>query len=283
MSNLPFKKRVWIVKEFEKWGDYKRIASIQKINWRTVYKIVERYKEEGWEGLRDHRPGRPDEPLNPKMVNLIVEERKRTGYGACKLEILFRRRGFNVSHRKIHKVLLNEGLAIHNTNKQKPRKYVRYQLPYSNDLWHTDWTHCPFTCNQLAAYIDDRSRFIVGYGLFVNSFSEYSIALLKSSIAEFGKPKAIMTDHGSQFYAMYRGLSKFQQVLINSNIKHYLAPVNRPRVNGKIERWFQTYKEEYKPQNYRGISDFVKWYNEERVHQSLGYRTPKEVYEENLP
>jgi len=271
------------VKQYEKWGDYKRIALAQKISWRTVYKLINKYKEFGWDGLKDHKTGRPSFSLNPKVVKMIRQERKKTGYGANKLEILFKQKGFSISHRKIHQVLLNEGLARPNKNKQKPRKYVRYELPYSNDLWHTDWTYCPFTCRQLTAYIDDSSRFIVGYNLFVNSFSEYTIAVLRSSIAEYGKPKAIMTDHGSQFYAMNRGLSKFQFCLINLNIKHYLAPVGRPRVNGKIERWFQTYKEEYNPQNYNGIKDFVKWYNEERFHMSLGNRTPKEVYEERLP
>jgi len=283
MVRLSFKKKVWIVKQFLKRGDYKTVALAQKIHWRTVYKLVSKYKEFGWEGLKDCRPGRPSEPLNPKMVDLIIRERKRTGYGACKLEILFMKKGFGVSHRKIHQVLLNEGLVIPNINKQKPRKYVRYELPRSNDLWHTDWTYCPFTCNQLTAYIDDSSRFVIGYGLFVNSFSEYSIAVLRSTIAEYQKPKAIMTDHGSQFFAMGGGISKFQHVLINLNIKHCLAPVGRPRVNGKIERWFQTYKEEYNSQNFKGIKDFIKWYNEERIHQSLGYRTPREVYEERLP
>lgn len=283
MTRLTYKKRVWIVKEFLKWKDYKRAALAQRISWRTVYKLVNKYKEWGWEGLKDHRPGRPSEPLNHKMVELIIKERKRTGYGACKLENVFRSKGFGISHRKIHEVLLNEGPATPNNNKQKPRKYVRYELPYSNDLWHTDWTYCPFTCNQLTAYIDDCSRFIVAYGIFVNSFSEYSIALLKSSMAEYGKPKSVMTDHGTQYFAMKGGLSKFQQVLINLRIKHYLAPVNKPRVNGKIERWFQTYKDEYKPENFKGIKDFVKYYNEERPHMSLGYRTPKEVYEDKLP
>lgn len=283
INMLTFKKRVWIVKKFLKTNDYKRIAVAQKIHWRTVYKLVKKYREDEWDNLRDHKPGRPSIALNPKMVDIIKQERLKTGYGACKLELVLRNKGFGVSHRKIHQVLLNEGLAKPNINKQKPRKYVRYELPYSNDLWHTDWTYCPFTCRQLTAYIDDHSRLIVGYGLFVNSFSDYSIALLRSAIDEYGKPKAVMTDHGSQYFANLGGLSNFQQMLINLNIKHYLAPVNKPRVNGKIERWFQTYKEEYNRDNFNCIKDFVKWYNEERIHLSLGYRTPKEVYEDGLP
>jgi transposase InsO family protein len=283
MARLTYKKRVIVVREFLKWRDYKKIALIQNIHWRTVFKLVKKYNDFGWEGLRDHRPGRPIESLNPKAVDMIVNERRKTGYGANKLELLLKKRGFDISHRKIHRVLLNEGLANPCPNKQKPRKYSRYEMPNSNDLWHTDWTGCPFTGHKLTVYIDDSSRYIVGYGLYVNSFSEYGIALLKSTIAEYGKPKAIMTDHGSQYYSMVGGLSAFQKFLFNNSIKHQLAPVGKPRVNGKVERWFQTYKQEFNFENYTSLKDFIDWYNNQRMHCSLGYLTPREIFEDRLP
>ena len=59
-----------------------------------------------------------------------------------------------------------------------------------------------------------------------------------------------------------------------------LARVNRPQTNGKVERFFLTYKIEYATGSFRGIGDFIKHYNEERLHMSLNYKTPKEVWDE---
>ena len=63
-------------------------------------------------------------------------------------------------------------------------------------------------------------------------------------------------------------------------IKHSLARVNRPQTNGKVERFFRTYKEEFATGSFSSFGDFVKHYNEERLHMSLHYKTPKEVWEE---
>ncbi len=61
---------------------------------------------------------------------------------------------------QIEKLLLRNGLVQLNVKKQKPRKWVRYELPYPNDLWHTDWSYDPFTQKQLSVYLDDRTRLV---------------------------------------------------------------------------------------------------------------------------
>ncbi|HIH37489.1 TPA: hypothetical protein HA245_00960, partial [Candidatus Woesearchaeota archaeon] len=61
-------------------------------------------------------------------------------YGACRIEEVLKQRGFSISHRQIEKVLIKKGLQLPNVRKQKSRKWVRYELPNPNDLWHTDWT-----------------------------------------------------------------------------------------------------------------------------------------------
>ena len=55
----------------------------------------------------------------------------------------------------------------------------------------------------MIAFIDDHSRFIVHAEYFENATTENTFALLKSGIAEHGKPKAVMTDHGSQYYGTH--------------------------------------------------------------------------------
>ena len=93
-----------------------------------------------------------------------------------------------------------------------------------------------------------------------------------------------MTDHGSQFYAVHPNANqentKFRQALDPLGIKHYLARINRPQTNGKVERWFLTYKTEYAIGSFASLKDYVRHYNEERPHMSLFNKTPKKIWEE---
>jgi len=155
-------------------------------------------------------------------------------------------------------------------------------LPNPNDLWHTDWTYDPFTQKQFSVYLDDRTRLITSYGLYKRATADNSIVLLKSGIAEYGKPKSIMTDHGPQYYAnkgsLFQSNTPYRITLDALGIKHYVARVSRPQTNGKVERFFLTYKTEYATGSFNNISDFIKHYNGYRLHMSLNYKTPKEVW-----
>ena len=64
-------------------------------------------------------------------------------------------------------------------------------------------------------------------------------------------------------------------------IKHIFIRPYHPQSNGKIERWFGSYKGEFPRMNYEKVHDCLSWvwyYNFERIHQSLGYETPAHVY-----
>jgi len=286
MAKLTFKKRVWIVKEYQDGVSADKIALAQNINRRCVYQILDKYKEFGWDGLKDFKTGRTETSLNPKAVDLILDLRKKYGYGACHIEEILKKQGFGISHRQIEKVLVRNNLQLPNIKKQKPRKWVRYELPNPNDLWHTDWSYDPFTNLNISIYIDDRTRLITSYGRFKQANTENSLALLKTGIAEYGKPKAIMTDHGSTYFNNTpdnKGilqLNAYQVALQVMGIKHCLARVNRPQTNGKVERWFSTYKTEYITGNFTSIKDFITHYNTKRLHMSLGYKTPQETWNE---
>ena len=283
MYKLNFKKRIWIVKEHNKGLSVSKLALSQKINRRTIYKILDKHKEYGRDGLKDHKTGRPETTLNPKIEKTIFYYRK-FGYGACRIETILKSKGFSISHRQIEKLLLRNGLVKPNIKKQKCRKWVRYELPNPNDLWHTDWSYDPFSGRQLSVYLDDKTRLITSYGIFRKATTENSIALLKSAIADYGKPKCVMTDHGSQYYANHPNAkqehTEFRITLDNLGITHYLARVNRPQTNGKVERFFLTYKTEYATGCFNNVKDFMRHYNEERIHMSLGNKTPKQIWNE---
>jgi putative transposase len=287
MYKLTYEKRVWIVKQVLKGVLVNKVALSQQVSRITVFKIIQRYKEFGWDGLKDHITGRSETTLSANFEIIILDIRKRFGYGPGRIEYLLKRKGFSISHRQIEKLLLRNGLVKPNVKKQKSRKWVRYELPNPNDMWHTDWSYDPFTRRQLSVYIDDRTRLITSYGLFRRASADNTIALLKTGIAQYGKPKTIMTDHGSVYYANRpeadQNNTQFRIILNVLGIKHYLARVNRPQTNGKVERFFLTYKTEFATQSFTTMKDYMRHYNEERPHMSLNYKTPKQVWEECKP
>lgn len=284
MYKLSFKKRVWIVKQYLRRLPTNNIARSQKVTRMTVSNLIRAYKEFGWDGLKDHKTGRPEITLNQSAEIIIFDLRRRFGYGPCRIEQLLKQKGFAISHRQIEKLLIRNDLVVPNIKKQRSRKWVRYELPNPNDLWHTDWTHCPFTDKEFCAYIDDRTRLITAFGIFKNANTENTLAVLKAGTAMYGKPKAIMTDHGSTYYTNRSNAvqehHEFRKVLDVLGIKHCLARINRPQTNGKIERFFLTYKQEYITGTFSNIQDYVRHYNEARPHMSLNYRTPKEIWDE---
>lgn len=284
MYKLNFKKRVWIVKQYLLGESTSKIALSQSTTSRTVQKLFKIYKEFGWDGLKDHKTGRPEVVLNQNAEIIIFDLRRHFGYGPLRIEYLLKQKGFSISHRQIEKLLIRNNLVIPNIKKQRSRKWVRYELPNPNDLWHTDWSFDPFTGQNIAVFIDDRTRLITSYGVFKRATAENTITLLKTGIYCFGKPKAVMTDHGAQYYANYpnanQDKTEFRKALNILGIKHYLARVNRPQTNGKVERFFLTYKTEFATGSFKTLNDYMRHYNESRPHMSLNYKTPKQVWDE---
>jgi len=286
MYKLTFEKRVWIVKQYLKGVSTSRLALAQQVSRMTVSNLIGAYRDDGWEALKDHKTGRPETTLSANVEIIILDLRKRFGYGPGRIEYMLKQKGFSISHRQIEKLLLRNGLVKPNIKKQKARKWVRYELPCPNDMWHTDWSYDPYTQKQLSVYLDDKTRLITSFGLFSNANADNTIALLKTGIACYGKPKTVMTDHGSQYYTN-KGESQentqFRIVLNALGIKHYVVRVNRPQTNGKVERFFLTYKTEFATQSFTTVKDYMRHYNEERPHMSLNYKTPKQVWEECKP
>ena len=282
MCKLTFKKRVWIIKQYKKGASSSKLAIAQNVHRSAIYQIIEKFKEDSWEGLKDHKSGRSETILNQNAEIIVLDLRRRFGYGACRIEQLLKDKGFLISHRQIEKVLLRNDMIVPNIKKQKPRKWVRYELPNPNDLWHTDWSYDPFTQKQMSIYLDDRTRFITSYGLFKSANADNTIALLKLGIASYGKPKSVMTDHGSIYYANKSAngqqYTQFRIILDALGIKHYIARVNRPQTNGKAERFFLSYKTEYATGSFSSFGDYIRHYNEDRPHMSLSYKTPKEIW-----
>ena len=154
-------------------------------------------------------------------------------------------------------------------------------------MWHTDWSE--LGDKQYIAFIDDRSRRIMLGGEFTNATAENAIFLLHQAIlTNEVNPAIILSDKGSQFYANIRtksgekGISQFEEEVKSLGIEFWTSRRNHPQTNGKMEKWFDTMKKRKKKHPDESFPDFIKWYNEKRIHHALEYKTPEAVYREKL-
>lgn len=128
----------------------------------------------------------------------------------------------------------------------------------------------------MISYIDDASRYIVGYGMFDVATTDNALFVLHELIVDNGKPRQIMTDYGTQFCADEENVYRFSETLKGMEIEHIRAKVKRPQSNGKEERWFGTFKKIYFHFN-RNLAKAVACYDE-MIHLSLDI-CPAEAYE----
>jgi putative transposase len=248
---------------------------------------VQKHKKEGIEAYKTKKAGKPKMEINPAFRKKVVEIRKQADYGSEKIYFVMKREGFAVSQHIIQRILDEHGLTEPCEKRRGQRKYVRYQWPLSNYMWHCDWSL--YEGKWYIIYIDDRSRKIMAAGVFDNATTENALFVLYQAILMNGVcPRIILSDKGTQFYANIktkegqRAVSCFEKELSKQGISLWTSRRNHPQTNGKMEKWFDTMKKRKKRHPEETLQDFVKWYNEWRIHHALGYDTPEKTYWENL-
>ena len=279
MVKLTARKIKWIIREKTKGIlSTNDIALLQNVDESRIRQIWCHYKNaKTIPTLR--RPGRPPRLPTNEEISAIIGTYKEYPCSAVVLEtILNNRHGIKIPHNRIHRILKDHKLASNDINKQRRRKWVKYERNHSMSLWHTDWYQIKDDDRGkgkwLIAYLDDASRFIAGYGIFDEATTENAISVLERSINRYGKPLELLTDQGSQFYANFGeikafGISKFQQYLVDIKINHILGRVQHPQTNGKIERFYETFRS--KVEHFNSTEEFVTWYNTKRLHMSLNW------------
>ena len=283
MKKLNGRKIRWIVREIEKSElSICRIARIQKITPQHAKRVYKRY--EGVKRPRLLPCGRKPKPITQEEVEMVLAVRKEHPVCAVSLEKILGEQGVRIPHNRIHRVLLQHGLAKPEPKKQKRRKpWVRYERKHSNSLWHADW----FERNgeQIVLFEDDASRLLVGFGSFTNATASNAATALEEAIEEYGSPQQLMTDHGVQFTSMPRETcaepepNEFQKFLGEEGIQHIKARVKHPQSNGKVERVFRTL--EGLKSHFGCWDSAVEYYNFERPHMSLEnsrLRTPYQAF-----
>jgi len=261
----------------------------QNVSRKTIWELKKKFFKFGNEGLKDHKTGRPFQPLSPKFRKKVLDEWNENRCGARKLHAITKRKGYGVSRRKIEQVLVEEGLQKPVLKRRKPRKYKRYEWPISNYMWHTDWHIIKsekLKGQNILVYIDDCSRKIRGH-IIGKQTTKNSLFALYQAINNHGViPYSLNSDRGSQFIANTFDKSgkanhEFQIALEELGILFIPSKKRHPQTNGKNERFFGILDSEF-DDRFETIDNFIEWYNDKRLSEAVDYMTPNEAYKKRL-
>lgn len=167
-------------------------------------------------------------------------------------------------------------------HKKYPYLLKDLTIAHINHVWSIDITYIPMEKGfmYLTAVIDWYSRYVLSWELSNTLDGAFCINALKDSL-RFSKPEIFNTDQGSQFTC-----NEFIKVLSDENIKISMDGRGRALDNIFIERLWRTVKYEYiylhsqkdGIELYKGLEKYFDFYNNQRLHQGLGYKTPADVY-----
>jgi putative transposase len=274
MRTLNRKKVRWMAKEWDR-GELSMsyICKTVGIKPRYGWKLYRRYEKTGVLPY-PKRPGRKPKPilLEEKQRILAMKERHPLS-GANTLEKLLDQEGGHIPHNRIHIVLKQTGKAKDEPKKQKQRKYVRYERKHSNSLWHTDLFEKYEGNNVAILYEDDASRMMTGALLLDRPTAANCVTAGKMAISAFGKPKQLMSDHGTTFTSLPRegclepDPNEFQQWLEGYDIDHVKSRVKHPQSNGKVEKGGGILRKLV--EHFGSLEHALYYYNFERPHWSL--------------
>lgn len=157
-----------------------------------------------------------------------------------------------------------------------------------NQVWSTDITYVPMASGflYLCAVVDWYSRFILSWEISNTLTTDFCLKALNTALNYNEKPEIFNTDQGSQFTS-----NDFTKVLLESEVLVSMDGKGRALDNIFIERFWRTikyediYLKEYRDGNelYRGLLEYIQFYNFERKHQSLLNLTPNQVFNERQP
>lgn len=214
-------------------------------------------------------------------------------YGHVKTAKALNRIGFDVGWKKVRSVRNKLGIkAIYpKPNLSKSRKeHVRY--PYllkgidinrANQVWSTDITYIRIKGKgwvYLVAVIDWYSRYILSFDISITLENTFCVCALQDALL-IATPEIFNTDQGSQFTS-----EEFLNLLKEAQIRISMDSIGRALDNIRCERFWRSvkyeevYLKEYEivEQARHGIQEYIAFYNHERIHQSLNYFTPHEIY-----
>ena len=226
-------------------------------------------------------------------MRLLDEQYTRTPfYGVRRMTAWLQRQGYEVNHKRVGRLLRVMGLmAIYPGPRLSNPGAGTEKYPYLlrglkieqiNQVWSTDITYIRLRQGfiYLAAIMDWYSRYVIAWEVSVSLESSFCLSILDRAL-DSGKPEIFNSDQGVQFTS-----EAFVERLKALEIRISWDGRGRALDNIFVERLWRTVKyEEVYIKDYQGVPEaisnlkaYFKFYNEERLHQSLNYRTPAEVH-----
>lgn len=236
---------------------------------------------------------RSQESDETELMNLMADiHARRPAYGYRKVTVALRNKGYTINNKKVKRLMRQMGLQglLPKPRTSIPNKesavypYLLKDLviTHANQVWGIDITYIrlPVGMVYLFALVDWHSRYIVGWKLAVTMEAEHAIEAFREGL-NIGCPEICNADQGAQFTSEAWVIELTSK---GTQISH--TGVGRCLDNIRIERFWWTIKyEDIHIKSYEtvveakaGIAAFIKYYNEERPHQALKYKTPYEVY-----
>jgi transposase InsO family protein len=271
-------------------------AALTGMSSHTLYDWKRRFEAEGPAGLSDGRRGGREGSRLPEPTRraILMMREAHPEWGQDRIHDALRRtEGYAASPGAIGRVLEEAGYVVETSaatiHEPPVREFVRAR---PNELWQTDlFTFLLRRENRrvhLVAFMDDHSRFIVGYGLHASASGALVREVFEAAVANFGAPLEVLTDNGPQ-YRTWRGKSAFQHLLERRGVNHILARPRHPQTLGKTERFWGTLWREMplETATFQGIDDarrriglFIDYYNFQRPHQGKGVEghVPADLY-----
>ena len=268
------------------------------ISRKTGYKIFDRYKDCGVQGLTDRsrRPYRQANRLPAQLEATIVRlKREYPSWGAPKIREKLRRQAIAPqlpAISTVHAVLDRHGLVKRRRRRHHSTAATFLSRPTEpNALWCADYKGEFMLGNRRYCYpltiTDFASRYLLACDALSTTKAIFAFPVFERAFKEFGLPLAIRTDNGVPFAAptaLYR-LSKLAVWWLRLGIHLERIAPGHPQQNGRHERMHLTLKKEAtKPaaanvlQQQGRFDAFVDRYNEDRPHQALAMKVPADVY-----
>ncbi len=222
----------------------------------------------------------------------------RPYYGSRRMAAWLATQGHVVNRKRVQRLMRLAGLvAIYqrpNTSKPAvahkiyPYLLGRLSIERVNQVWCADVTYIPMAKGflYLVVIMDWVSRAVLAWRLSNTLGAEFCVEALEQALSQYGRPEIFNTDQGSQFTS-----DDFTDTLKRHAITISMDGKGRYMDNIFVERLWRSLKyEEVYLNAYAsvaeakaGIGSWLGFYNEERQHQSLGYRTPRQSYEAECP
>ncbi|MBI1742883.1 IS3 family transposase [Candidatus Acetothermia bacterium] len=232
-------------------------------------------------------------PLNLELLSRIDQQYTQTPfYGWPRMTAQLRRDGYAVNSKRVRRLLQFMGLqAINPKPRLSQRGPATTVYPYllrelevvrPNQVWSADITYLPMIGGfmYLVAILDWYSRYVLAWQVSNTLEGSFCVRTLEQAL-HGGPPEIFNTDQGVQFTAR-----SFTSTLEAAGVRISMDGRGRVFDNIFVERLWRTVKYEdiylndyaTVPALQAGLHQYFTFYNQERLHQSLGYRTPAEVH-----